>query len=208
MHISLIGMSNIGKSHWSRQLAAESYERVECDALVEKKLAGELIKLGYHGINDVAKWMGQPYDAQYPDTSRKYLACEREVMLEAIELLQSHPHKPIVIDTTGSVIYTGSDITEALKALTRIIYLEASPQHIVQLFERYMANPKPVIWGDSFNVRPGETLKDSLGRCYADLLGYRAERYKALAHVTLPFESHKARNVSWNHVMKHAEQTE
>ena len=197
MHISLIGMSNIGKSHWSRRLAADGYERVECDAMVEKKLAGELVRLGYKGINDVAKWMGQPYDAQYPDTSRKYLACEREVMLEIIERLHGTTEKPLVIDTTGSVIYTGDDVTEKLKALTNIVYLEASDRHIATLFERYMANPKPVIWGETFKVEQGETLQETLRRCYPQLLAWRGARYKTLAHVSVPYERHKAKGAAW-----------
>lgn len=198
MHISLIGMSNIGKSHWSRQLVAtEGFERIDCDALVENKLAGELVKLGYRGIHDVAKWMGQPYDAQYPDTSRKYLASEREVMLEVIDRLQSKPTKPFVIDTTGSVVYTGADIEAKLKSLTRTVYFEASESHVAKLFERYMANPKPVIWGDQFAVAPGETLPDTLRRCYPKLLAYRAARYRALAHICIPYEKHKASGARW-----------
>ena len=207
MHISLIGMSNIGKSHWARRLAAESgYERVDCDTLVEKMLGDELAKLGYKGIHDVAKWMGQPFDPQYPDTSRKYLACERAVMLNIIERLRSDPYKPLVIDTTGSVIYSGEDVTEQLKALTRVVYFCASERHVAKLFERYIANPKPVIWGDSFQPLPGEVPAETLKRCYPNLLAYRAERYGAMAHIGVSFEQHKAPHTTWIKLMAEGQQ--
>lgn len=205
MHISLIGMSNVGKSHWARHIASkEGYERVDCDKLVEKKLASELIRLGYEGIHDVAKWMGQPYDPQYADTSRKYLASEREVMLEIIDRLHAKPAKPLVIDTTGSVIYVGDDVTEQIKNLTRTVYLEASKNHVSKLFERYIANPKPVIWGASYAPKPGEAPADTLKRCYPGLLAYRAERYTALAQIRLPYERHKTPGISWPELMSAA----
>jgi hypothetical protein len=195
-------MSNIGKSHWARHLAEhEGYERVDCDALVEDKLAGELVRLGYKGLHDVAKWMGQPFDAQYPDTSRKYLAFEREVMLETLERIRSAPANPLVIDTTGSVIYVGDDVAAELKALTRVVYFEASHHHVAKLFDRYIAHPKPVIWGDSFAPLEGETPEDALRRCYPNLLDYRAHCYSALAHVQLPFEQHKAHGATWTRLM-------
>ena len=75
MHITLIGMSNIGKTHWSNLLVTErGFTKIDCDFRIEQKLGPELTKLGYHGIRDVAKWMGQPFDPQYPETSRKFLA--------------------------------------------------------------------------------------------------------------------------------------
>jgi hypothetical protein len=174
---------------------------VDCDALVEKKLANELVKLGYKGIHDVAKWMGQPYDAQYPDTSRKYMNCERTVMQDILERLHTRPEKPLVIDTTGSVIYVGDDITQQLKILTHTVYLKASENHVAKLFERYTSNPKPVIWGNSFVQRDDETSSEALQRCYPELLGFRAERYRALAQTCIPFEKHKTPQITWTELM-------
>ena len=201
MHITLIGMSNIGKSRWSKRLEAESgFERVACDDLVERKLAPELIKHGYAGIRDVAKWMGQPFDPQYPDTSAKYLACEQAVMRETIERLKNpaagKPPKPLVIDTTGSVIYLGEEIAKQLRALTRIVYLEASPEHSARLFDRYMHSPKPVIWDGAYTPQAGEAPQDTLKRCYPELLRRRAALYKEIAHVIIPYEKHHGRDMN------------
>jgi hypothetical protein len=179
VHISLVGMSNIGKTHWSNRLVGEAgFEHIDCDVLVEKKLDSELVTLGYRGLSDVAKWMGQPYDSQYAYTSQKYLACEREVMLEVLEMLRRPSKKPYVVDTTGSVIYTGDDILEELKKLTRIVHFEATPAHVTKLFERYIANPKPVIWGSSYAKPEPESQASAGQQLNAELLARRAQRYR------------------------------
>lgn len=192
MHITLIGMSNIGKSRWAQKLATEGYEPIACDTLIEHRLAPQLASQGYAGIDDVAKWMGQPFDAQYPATSADYLAAERDVMREAIARLEAKSGAPFIIDTTGSVIYMGGDIAGKLRALSRIVYLEASPAHVTQLFERYLGNPKPVIWNGVYAPQPGEAPQEALKRCYPKLLQSRASLYAQLAHVTIPYEKHRA----------------
>jgi shikimate kinase len=185
-------MSNIGKSHWAGQLAAKAgFDWIDCDRLIEQKLGPELTECGYSGINDVARWMGQPYDAQYAANSKKYIDCERNVMREAISRLKNGASKPIVIDTTGSVIYTGEDILSDLKRLTKIVYLEAAPENGAHLYEVFFSEPKPVIWGDKFAPRAEEKPPDSLKRCYSELLQFRDRRYRGIAHVTIPFDRHK-----------------
>lgn len=191
LHLTLIGMSNIGKSHWARRLAAESgFEHIDCDLLIEKKLAPELAQRGHKGLHGVAQWLGHPYDPQYPETSRKYVGLERAVMQEVIKKLQT-AKKPMVVDTTGSVIYAGDDIADQLRALTRVVYLEALPENISQLFENYAKEPKPVIWDGIFTPLPGETPRDALIRCYPELLRSRDRRYRQIAHAVIPFGRHK-----------------
>jgi hypothetical protein len=107
----------------------------------------------------------------------------------------------MVMDTTGSVIYMERDIIDQLRALSKIIYFEASEKHVAKLFERYMSNPKPVIWGESYAPKASETPQESLKRCYPELLAYRAKRYSDMAHVTLSFEQHKAPGVTWDRLM-------
>lgn len=201
--VSFIGMSNVGKSHWSRKLRGEGlnywfrrlrkvgFERYCCDDLIEARLGPELKVSGYAGgIKDVARWMGQPYDPQYPETSRKYLEFEGEATREALAAVaQAKPDEKIVIDTTGSVIYLAPDILQELSARTRIVYIKASDRVKEKLYSDYLQNPKPVIWGESFNQKDGETEMEALGRCYPDLLAYRAQRYADLAHITLDYHT-------------------
>jgi len=190
-------MSNIGKSHWGRRLADEAgFEHIECDALIEQKLMADLA--GRHGTKGMAQWMGQPFDAHYPEASHKYLTSEKAVMQDIITRLRAGPAKPLVIDTTGSVIYTGSEITDALKKLTRVIYFETSPAHTAELFTRYASDPKPVIWDTMFTPLPGEAQMDALQRCYRTLLESRARQYAQLAHVTVPYEQHRRADAPLN----------
>ncbi len=196
MHITLIGMSNIGKTHWAKRLVAESgFTRVDCDQIIEDRLGPELTKLGYAGIRDVAKWMGQPYAPQYPETSRKFSEWEQITTQEIIEQIRNAPKdKKLVIDTCGSIIYLQPAMLGELRELTRVVYLEASPDHVTQLFERFIAEPKPIIWGDIYAPNPGEGQDDALKRCYPLLLQARDKRYRQMAHVSVPFAAHRAGN--------------
>jgi len=193
MIITLVGMSNIGKSHLATRLAAEAgFIRIGCDDLVESAIGDELKQLGYSGVNDVGRWMGQPYTPAYPKNSLKFVDCERAVMLEIIsELRAKKLNKPTVIDTTGSVIYVGEDVVQSLKDESKIVYLEASIAHQEKLFKQYLNEPKPVIWGDSYNRLPGESELQSLERCYPKLLAYRASCFEALADLIIPYEFHR-----------------
>jgi shikimate kinase len=189
MHISLIGMSNIGKSWCSRKLAAHhGFTHVDCDALIETKLKPELGSLT--GIQGMAKWMGFPWEASYKANSERYLDCERNVLREALSA-HGNTEKAVVMDTTGSIVYTGPEYLQALQQKTRVVYFEASEAHIADLYKAFLAFPKPVIWGESFAPKDGETPKDTLDRCYPELLRDRARRYKEVAHVVIPFEKLK-----------------
>lgn len=198
MNIALIGMSNLGKTHWATRLESEcGFRRIDCDALVEAALAPHLTSKGYSGIQDVAKWMGQPFDDQYPETSREFVRCEREVMVGVIDMLrESQNGPPLVIDTCGSVIYAGDDVKQSLRELTRVVYLVASEAHRAQLFDRYMAEPKPVIWGSAFSQNKEEAPRQALARCYPELLSSRARLYTEWAHIEVPFAVHRAGNAS------------
>jgi shikimate kinase len=193
VHITLIGMSNIGKSYWAKRLHEAGYEWVDCDLMVENMLKEQLKEFNYQGIEGVAEWMGHPFDPQYPQTSKLYIDCEKAVMREVLDKLRKAPagSKPCVIDTTGSVIYTGDEITEELGELSRIVYLEASREHVAELFSRYMIYPKPLIWDNIHAPREGETPQQAMMRAYPLLLESRARRYANMAHETIAFERHR-----------------
>lgn len=192
MILTLIGMSGTGKSHWSKKLAKEGFIRFCCDDLIEELLGTDLKKLGFAGIADVSKWMGQPYNKQYPKTSKAYLKREMQVMNRLLKEVKKNNKKNIVIDTTGSVIYTESEILKPLEKLTKVIYLE-TPQSVQdEMFRLYIKDPKPVIWGDVFNKKRGESDIDALARCYPKLLQTRSNKYKKLAHKKLDYHTLRA----------------
>lgn len=200
MIISLIGMSGSGKSYWSKQLEKVGFKRICCDDLIEEKLSEELKKLGYSGIADVSKWMGQPYEPQFKKTSSQYLAYENLVMEEIYSFLEEN--KKIVVDTTGSVIYTNAKTLENLKKLTKIIYLKVPESVEKEMFNLYITDPKPVVWGNSFNKKSAETNLNALKRCYPDLLSYRSKQYEKLAKVTMDYHKLRNKNFGISHFLE------
>lgn len=189
MKISLEGMSGSGKSFWSKKLSEKGFKLFCCDDLIERKLNPELKSRGLRGIEDIAKWMGQPFDPQYPAASKKYLDFERQVMEEALEEVgNAGQNEDMVIDTTGSVIYTGQEILNKLKAVTKVVYLE-TPQSVQdQMYRLYLAEPKPVIWGSDFSKEEGEGNMEALARCYPQLLAFRTAQYAKIADVTIGYQ--------------------
>jgi len=50
------------------------------------------------------------------------------------------------------------------------------------LIARYLSDPKPVLWDDQFDQRPGESTKDAIARCYPQLIAHRKKLYGRYAH--------------------------
>lgn len=186
--IALIGMSNIGKSYWGKELQKDGYGWFECDEKINGRLNAELQTKGFSGLAETARWMGQPFDTQYPTTSRKYLELEESVTREGLAKMAQSPNpEHFVLDTTGSVIYLPKEILKELRERTRIVYLSTPEFMKEEMYQRYLVEPKPVIWGDVFRREEEETDMEALGRCYPLLLAERTRRYEDLADVTLDY---------------------
>lgn len=183
--ISLIGMSNIGKTFLSKKFENDGFWRVSCDDLIEKKLALDLEKLGYVGLADVALWMGQPSDEKFLSNQQKYLLMEREVMNDIFAKIKNINNQNIVIDTTGSVVHTGNSIRDKLKKKTLVVYIEATKDMDDQMFNNYIKKPKPVIFDKLFSSKKYETYNQALERCYKELLEYRKNLYCKRADVVI-----------------------
>jgi hypothetical protein len=180
-------MSGIGKSYWSSKLVERGFKRFCCDDLIAKKLAPEL-KRPDGAIMSMGAWMGFPFESDYAKRQAQYLNYEIEVMNEILAYLETRRgefDENIVIDTTGSVIYTGQDILNKLDSYTKIVYLNAPPSVQEQMRLAYVTNPAPVLWGDKFNRRPGESNEAALARCYPELLAYRSELYQQWRDVAI-----------------------
>ena len=189
MRLSFIGMSGTGKSHWSSQLVEQGYQRFCCDDLIEQRLEPDLTTAD--GVTvPMGQWMGFPYEAHYPQREAKYLQLEVEILNEILAYLETNPEScagNIVIDTTGSVIYTGSDLLERLQQLTTLVYLDTPLAVQERMRSAYCADPAPVVWGDKFNQQPGESHEAALARCYPELLASRTREYKKWADITLDY---------------------
>ena len=185
LRVALVGMSGAGKTFWTKKLAAGGHEAISCDDRIEQGLAPRLAAGGYAGINGVAAWMGWPDSAKYAGREAEYLAEEIHVLDEVLTELAKQPGKSLVLDTTGSVIYTGNNLLLRLRRQMTIVYLAASAEEQQLLIKRYLSDPKPVLWRGAFQPKAGETPRETVARCYPTLIAARRQSYEALAHCTL-----------------------
>jgi hypothetical protein len=178
-------MSGAGKSFWTKKLAAEGWTAISCDDRIEEKLATRLAAGGHSGINGVAAWMGWPDNAKYAEREAQYLEEEIHTLGEVLTGLERQSEKSLVLDTTGSVIYTGNNLLLRLRRRMTVVYLAASAEEQQLLIERYLGDPKPVLWRGAFQPKPGESPKETVARCYPTLMSARRQSYEALAHCAL-----------------------
>ncbi len=185
LRLALVGMSGAGKSFWTRQLASAGHPAISCDDKIEERLAHRLAAGGYSGINGVAAWMSWPDSPHYTERETQYLSEEIAVLEEVLNDLARSPEKSLILDTTGSVIYTGNHLLMRLRKLMTVVHLAASQQEQQLLIERYLSDPKPVLWRGAFQPRDGETPRQTVARCYPTLIAARRQSYEALAHCTI-----------------------
>lgn len=189
MRLSLIGMAGSGKSYWTVKLVEHGFRRFCCDDLIAAKLNPELTRPDGTTM-ELGQWMGFPYEPQYRERESRYLACEIEVLTEILDYIESrkdNPHEKIVVDTTGSVIYTGEGILRKLRRYTRVIYLSIPPEVRERLLRAYVSNPHPMLWRNVFSKEPGETEEEALARCYPRLVVSRQRLYERYADVTIDY---------------------
>jgi len=185
LRLALVGMSGAGKTYWTKKLAAEGWTAICCDDRIEEKLASRLAAGGHSGINGVAAWMGWPDSAKYAERETQYLEEEIHTLGEALTSLERQPDKPVVLDTTGSVIYAGNNLLLRLRRRMTVVYLAASAEEQQLLINRYLSDPKPVLWRGAFRPKKGESPRETVARCYPTLIAARRQSYEALAHCTL-----------------------
>jgi len=200
MRISLIGMSGSGKSTWSGRLVENGFKIFHCDDLIAEKLSNELKKPdGTH--MEVGEWMGFPYEPTYRDREEKYLHFEKKVLseiLDEIETMNASANGRIVVDTTGSVIYTGEAILKTLSRMTRVVHLATPPEVQELMLNAYLSNKRPILWRCYFNVISKESHEEALARCYPKLLSGREELYAQHADVILDYYKHSSENFNVN----------
>lgn len=185
--LALVGMSGSGKTFWSRKLAAAGWTTVSCDDLIEKRLAPRLAAGGYTGINGVAAWMGWPDSPTYAEREAEYLAEEISVVDEFLSVLETeNAALPMVLDTTGSVIYAQNNILMRLRRLMTVVHLASTDHEQQLLVQRYLHDPKPVLWRGTFHVKDDESPKETVARCYPLLIALRKKSYETLAHCSVP----------------------
>jgi hypothetical protein len=179
-------MSGSGKTFWTNRLAQAGHASIGCDDRIEQRLQSRLQGNGYTGINGVASWMGWPDSATYAQREAEYLAEEIATLDEVLTELERDRSRELILDTTGSVIYTGNALLLRLRRQMTIVYLAATVDEQQLLIERYLNDPKPVLWRGAFRPKKDETPRETVARCYPMLIAARRQSYEALAHCILP----------------------
>lgn len=204
MRLSLIGMSGSGKSSWSLILEKEGFKRFCCDDLIAEKLQSELT--GSDGtVLELGDWMGFPFNKGYKDRESRYLDFEIEVLQEIMEYLEnqeSRSEENIVVDTTGSVIYTGEKVLERLRHNTKIVHLATPPAVHKLMLEAYLNNKRPVLWRDLYSRKPDETGDDAMARCYPELLSTRERLYETYGDIAIDYDVINQPNFSVHDLLK------
>lgn len=196
---TFIGMSGVGKSYWSEKFRQAGYKIYPIDDLINLEV-GNLINevegdenVAYEDtkVGGLAKWMGFPGDKRYKKNANKYLKLESKITLDSLKSAIKNKERAI-IDTTGSVIYTNKKVQRELKSKSKIVFLETTEKNLKEMFKVFCAVPKPIIWGDIYKAKKGESDDQTLQRCYKELLDYRVRNYRKLAHTSLPYNfTHK-----------------
>lgn len=183
LSLCFVGMSNCGKSHWSRTLENSlGFHVLSVDQEIERAIEPELVALGYSGCEGLAAWMGFPSEERNAKNQATYLAHEESITAAARPIHGSNS----VLDTTGSVIYLDKGTIARIRQEYLVVHLEASDDMLESMTENYFNTPKPVVWGDAYRPIDGETANESLRRCYPNLLRERRKRYDDMSHLTVP----------------------
>lgn len=178
LRIAFVGMSNIGKSYTAMRLATDfDFNLIEVDKLIWEEL-------GHNDMDAFAAWQGQPYSEGYKERELESIRLETEATRKAL-LIESGNH---ILDTTGSVIYTGKNVLERLRETHYVVYIEASEQTLERLKIQYFKQPKPLIWNDHFKQEPEQSADEAILSSYPKLLASRANAYENVADKTLSSE--------------------
>ena len=138
----------------------------------------------------MGEWMGFPFHKGYKKRESKYLNLEIEVLNEILDYLEDHDNhldEDVVVDTTGSVIYTGEGMLRRLRQHTTVVHLSIPSEVREQLLRAYVSNPHPMLWRDLFRKGPNETNEAALERCYPKLFIARQRLYERNADVEIDY---------------------
>ncbi|MFP3869897.1 MAG: shikimate kinase [Syntrophobacteria bacterium] len=209
MRLSLIGMAGAGKSYWSMKLAAHGFTRFCCDDLIAEMLSPQLT-LPDGTAMELGEWMGFPSEPGYRERESEYLACEVRALTEVLDFLEDPEKdfgKDIVVDTTGSVIYTGDRIFKRLRRTTTVVYLSTPPELLGQMLRAYLARPGPMLWQGIFSKEPEQSNQEAVAHCYPKLFFARKRLYERYAHLTLDHRTRSRAGFGARSFLEHIRRT-
>lgn len=184
--VAMVGMSNIGKSYRSRQMAKrKGFDRVCVDDSIGQEL-------GFENETKLAHWLNYPYQEGFLDRQSQYLEREGRITKKYAEEATGN----FFLDTTGSVIYVDPSIHDFLQENFLIVGLDAAESMIEVMMEEFFVHPKALIWSDMFSQKKGENEIEALRHCYPKLLKDRMEKYRQLSDILIPGELSRSPEIS------------
>lgn len=187
MIITLVGNSNVGKTHWSIRLEREAgFRRIDVDRIGYGNKLIALLKeeLGRTPtIEDAVAWLGQPGTEKYAINCPKLLNWYFEGLRETIDILRvAAEQTKIVVDSGGSLAHAPEEFISELRKLTHVVCLAVSDKRIDKILQSYQVNPKLVTWPmDSYTTKAGESCQAAMERNYRELIRFREKRYRDMA---------------------------
>lgn len=185
-NIIFLGMSGLGKTHWSKALSQKfCYRHYEFDEMIGRSKDFLHIVEGCKGVDLAEKcgnYFGKPWDEGYAEKERRYLKIEKKLMDG------KYPDGSI-LDLTGSAIYHLPELRK-LRQTGIVICLDSSKKAINEMFNTYISHPKAVCWNGMFMRKGKESNKIALARSYKRLLMHRAELYRKNSDVIIPYVTH------------------
>jgi shikimate kinase len=175
LRMAFVGMSNVGKTTRAAALKRSlGFEHIDIDTEI-------CAALGVADLEALAAWMGYPDSDGYKERERRYLEIERGCVNKERTM-----NGNAVLDTTGSVIHLDREAQQELQKDFFVVHLDAGEEAVEALATRYFQVPKPVVWEELFEKKPEESTEEALRRSYPALLHERLERFRSLAHVSIP----------------------
>lgn len=177
--LTLVGMSNCGKTTLSLELQKLGYKRFFADS--------ELIsELGLDGEEDLANWLGLPYEDKYQKNSKLLLDLEAKITKKLLldSLLCQNKGIKTVIDTSGSFAHAPDKLIKLIKKHSKIVYLGQHEEAFETMFERFVKIKKALVCGNKINFEVRKTEYEDtawLKNKYSDLLTFRSLQYTNMA---------------------------
>lgn len=158
--ISLIGMSGVGKSHWSSQLETWGWTNYSCDYLIASEYLSDQVEgaVSADNIVNLSSFVGQIGDPskggvaleEFQRRQKMYYDAECSVLRDvpaALEKAEGH----FVNDSSGSLCEVEDQaILEAVGQKTLFVYLRVRQADHAEILERAIQYPKPLFFPSSF----------------------------------------------------------
>jgi len=205
--ITLIGMSGVGKSYISQQLAEWGWYRYSCDENIGADLIGKPELSEAEVLDALAKLVGRLgsrdkgglclREFRKRQSSYYHAECRSLLFLDRhIAKAEGEGFDQFVHDSTGSFCEIEDEVVlESVGDLSEVCYIEASPEHEAEVVDRAQKHPKPLFfppskfmgWYDGFMSEHGlsddqDIDPDTFSRwVFPKLFEQRLPKYKKLA---------------------------